>query len=189
MKSLRVKSRTGAAVAGTVLLFGGLAAAPALGYPVGVQPTLSCPATVAAGSTVTCTAENAEEGATLTLSFQLVAAGANDATTISRAAFILPAASVSASATAPTTPGNYSVVGNLDGTVLETTTETTITVTAATTGGGGGGTGTDGGTSAGGDEDELTKTGASNTALGFAAAIGAIGLGGGLYAASRRKRV
>lgn len=60
-----------------------------------------------------------------------------------------------------------------------------VTTPPVVAGGGGGGGGTTGG---GGGATETPQTGA-NVAFGLLAGLGALGIGGGLYAASRRKRV
>ncbi len=124
MATLRAISKP-AAIAGVIALTG-LAAAPALAYPPGVDLTISCTATtVEAGATFSCTLENTDPagptdiviggllGAGDGVSFALASVAAQDSGTFTK------------QLTAPTSPGTYEVVG----TSAQETASTQVTVT------------------------------------------------------------
>ena len=177
MATLRSFSKPAALVG--ALALSGLAAAPALAYPPGVADlTLTCDATtVAPGASFTCTLTNTVPGGpndifiegagAAGVSFALASVAAQDGGTYTE------------TLTAPTTPGTYKVVGVSGDQTTELGEDASFTLTVAATS-----DGDDGGTGA----PTTPKTGA-NVTLGLAAGLGALGLGGGLYAASRRKKV
>ncbi len=176
MNILRSSALT-AATAGGILALSGLAAAPAFAYPPGTALTLTCDATaVAPGASFTCTLTNIDpagpndifiQGASGDgVSFDLASLAAQDSPTYSE------------TLTAPTTPGKYTIAGRSGSTTIESaTTEITVAVS-----------GDEGGDEGGGGQPTTPDTGA-NVTLGLVAGLGALGLGGGLYAASRRKKV
>jgi LPXTG-motif cell wall-anchored protein len=169
MATLRSLSKP-AALVGAIAL-SGLAAAPALAYPPGTALTISCNATtVAPGASFICTLTNTNPAGPddITLGGLI---GAGDGVTFALASVSGQAAGTyTETLTAPSTLGTYEVIG----TSADETATTQITVVASGTG--------DGGT------PTTPQTGA-NVTLGLVAGLGALGLGGGLYAASRRKKV
>lgn len=177
MTSKRATSRAGAAVAGA-LIFSGLAVAPALAYPPGTAMTLTCTPSAVVQTSVTCTASNTNPAFPTVISFAEAPSAAG--LEISKAAFALPSADVTQTLTCPAKPGIY-VVTAVNGD-QQATQETAVTnVNCAPVQGGGGGTSGGGATT--------PSTGAGNVALGVIAGLGALGLGGGLIMASRRKQV
>jgi LPXTG-motif cell wall-anchored protein len=159
-----------AAIAGVVAL-SGLAAAPALAYPPGVALTISCDATtVAAGASFTCTLTNTNPAGPDDIALGGLVAGGDGVSFALASVAAQDSGTYSETLTAPTTPGTYEVIG----TSADETATTEIHVTGTTTGGGG--------------QPTTPDTGA-NVTLGLVAGLGALGLGGGLYAASRRKKV
>lgn len=170
----RPLTRTAAsALAGGLLLLGGAAAAPAFAYPPGTSLTISCtPTTVQVGGSVVCTLSNINPAGPNSIKFGGLVA--QDAVSFSLAALdTQQAGTYSQTLTAPSTPGKYEVIG----TSADETATTTVTVVPV---GGGGG-------SAGGGS--TTPNTGANVALGLAAGLGALAIGGGLYGASRRKRI
>lgn len=166
-----------AAFAGGLLVLGGAAVSPALAYPPGTALTIACtPGSVAPGGAVTCVLTNINPAGPNSIVFgDLVASGGVSFSLASVAA--QESTSYSQTLTAPATPGKYEVMGkSADETV---TTTVTVTHPGAKPGAGAGkpGTGT------------TTPATGANTMIGLAAGLGALAVGGGLYGASRRKKV
>jgi hypothetical protein len=168
------KALSAAAVAG-LLVLGGAAAAHADGY----VPTVTCtvtptPVTVGATATISCT------GFTLDTALFGVATGDGTVSSIVRAAgsgtvVEKPVAdgSASASYTAPTAPGTYTVlVAQTDGETTQDVAEVSVTVAAAS----GGGTGV------------LPVTGSTIPAAAIWLGVGAVGIGGIAVAAGVARR-
>ena len=158
-----------AAVAGVIAL-SGLAAAPALAYPPGANLTIACTPTVLAPSaTFTCTLENTNPaGPTDIVIGGLVSSGEGVSLALASMA-AQDGGTYTETFTAPTTLGTYEMIG----TSADETATTTIQVVAGDTGGG---------------QPSIPDTG-GNVTLGLVAGLGALGLGGGLYAARRRKKI
>ena len=170
-------SSVAVAISGGVLILGGIAAAPALAYPPGVDLTVGCNApSFAPGATATCTLTNIDPAGPNDITIgDLVAAG--NGATIARASVLAQDSNTfTKTLTVPTTPGKYLLTG--------TSGSETVTAELTVAAGGGGG----GGGDEGGGSGTTPKTGA-NVTLGLVAGLGALGLGGGLFAASRRKKV
>lgn len=167
--SLRTRSAA-AAITGGLMILGGVAVAPALAYPVGNSLAIACDATsYAPGDTATCTLSNISPAGPNDIELgDLVAQG--DSVTFALASLAAQGATYSEQLVLPGTSGTYEVIGTSAGEKVKTTVQVVATGGTAATG-----------------AATTPKTGA-NIGIGLTAGVVALGIGGTLFAVSRRKR-
>lgn len=157
-----------AAITGGLLILGGAAVAPALAYPAGASLSIACDAiSYAPGATATCTLSNTDPAGPDDIALGGQIASGDDVRFALASLAAQDASTYTEQLVLPTTIGTYEVIGTSAGETARTTVQVvadgTATTGAATT----------------------PRTGA-NIALGLAVGLGALGIGGGIYAVSRR---